>query len=608
MALLKFKRSAVPSKAPALGDLELGELAINTYDGKVYMKKDNGTASIVEVGGAGGGGTVTSVAGTGTVNGITLTGTVTSSGSLTLGGTLSGVSLTSQVSGTLPVANGGTGATSLTSGYLIKGNGTSAASASVVYDNGTNVGFGTSSPAYRVDIASADTTAGLGYAVRIRANATAAGGTIQFTDSAVTAQWGFIASTSNALTLDCSGSGSVIFRTNGSERARIDSSGNFGIGTSSPGSYRLNVQGNVFGTTYSFGANEHLFYQVDASTIGIRIGTSGPYFGIGTTGSDNLRINNASGGDMLFAIAGTERARINNSGNFGIGTNSPSSLLDVNGNAEVAGTLFLGASNHGNIASDSNTLYLRGTNIAFQNAAGSGTYAYINSSGVLSVGGSNVAIGLQSTGQQVIASSTALTSSGNAGSNILVVTAGITVTLPTSAISGKAITISNISSGSITLSYAGSNGTDGPTTMAAGTSLMLISDGGSPPFWRLTLPFGAFDGSTLFEAGYKILPQNQRTGAYTLALSDAGKHLYVTAGAFATTIPADATLNFPVGTAITFVCEDAGKTIVPASGVTLVLAGTGAATTGTRTLAIGAVATLIKVQANRWYISGSGVT
>jgi len=54
-------------------------------------------------------GTVTSVGGTGTVNGITLTGTVTSSGNLTLGGALSGVSLTSQVSGILPVANGGTG-------------------------------------------------------------------------------------------------------------------------------------------------------------------------------------------------------------------------------------------------------------------------------------------------------------------------------------------------------------------------------------------------------------------------------------------------------------------------------------------------------------------
>ena len=66
------------------------------------------------IGAGSGGGSVTSVAGTGTVNGITLTGTVTSSGNLTLGGTLSGVSLTTQVSGTLPIANGGTGTTSTT--------------------------------------------------------------------------------------------------------------------------------------------------------------------------------------------------------------------------------------------------------------------------------------------------------------------------------------------------------------------------------------------------------------------------------------------------------------------------------------------------------------
>jgi hypothetical protein len=85
-------------------------------------------------------GTVTSVSGTGTVNGITLSGTVTSSGNLTLGGTLSGVSLTTQVTGTLPVANGGTGLTSLTANRVPYGNGTSALAneADFTYDPSLN--------------------------------------------------------------------------------------------------------------------------------------------------------------------------------------------------------------------------------------------------------------------------------------------------------------------------------------------------------------------------------------------------------------------------------------------------------------------------------------
>jgi hypothetical protein len=90
------------------------------------------------------GGTVTSVGGTGTVNGITLTGTVTSSGNLTLGGTLGSVDLTSQITGTLPVANGGTGATTITANNVVLGNGTSAVqtvapgtSGNILTSNGT---------------------------------------------------------------------------------------------------------------------------------------------------------------------------------------------------------------------------------------------------------------------------------------------------------------------------------------------------------------------------------------------------------------------------------------------------------------------------------------
>jgi hypothetical protein len=46
---IKVKRSAVPGKVPTTGDLQLGELGLNTYDGKLYTKKDNGAESIVEL-------------------------------------------------------------------------------------------------------------------------------------------------------------------------------------------------------------------------------------------------------------------------------------------------------------------------------------------------------------------------------------------------------------------------------------------------------------------------------------------------------------------------------------------------------------------------------
>lgn len=46
----RLKRSAVAARVPTTGDLQLGELALNTYDGKLYTKKDDGTASVVEIG------------------------------------------------------------------------------------------------------------------------------------------------------------------------------------------------------------------------------------------------------------------------------------------------------------------------------------------------------------------------------------------------------------------------------------------------------------------------------------------------------------------------------------------------------------------------------
>ena len=47
--LIKLKRTSVEGRKPTTSNLELGELAINTYDGKIYFEKDNGTPSIREI-------------------------------------------------------------------------------------------------------------------------------------------------------------------------------------------------------------------------------------------------------------------------------------------------------------------------------------------------------------------------------------------------------------------------------------------------------------------------------------------------------------------------------------------------------------------------------
>lgn len=49
MATIKLKRSSSAGAEPTTGNLELGELAVNTHDGRIYFEQDDGTARIARI-------------------------------------------------------------------------------------------------------------------------------------------------------------------------------------------------------------------------------------------------------------------------------------------------------------------------------------------------------------------------------------------------------------------------------------------------------------------------------------------------------------------------------------------------------------------------------
>jgi hypothetical protein len=107
--------------------------------------------------------------------------------------------------------------------------------------------------------------------------------------------------------------------------------------------------------------------------------------------------------------------------------------------------------------------------------------------------------------------------------------------------------------------------------------------------------------------GYMGIPQSSAatTGSYTIVAADAGEHIYSTATR-TVTIPANASVAFPVGTAITFIAATGATVTIAITSDTLFLAGPG--TTGSRTLAPFGMATCVKITSTSWIISGNGLT
>ena len=122
-----------------------------------------------------------------------------------------------------------------------------------------------------------------------------------------------------------------------------------------------------------------------------------------------------------------------------------------------------------------------------------------------------------------------------------------------------------------------------------------------------TLSSCTVDGTN--EVGFKNIPQNSQSAAYTLVLADAGKHIFHPVGdnnARTFTIPANSSVAYPIGTAITFINMAVANVTIAITTDTLTLSPAG--TTGSRTLATNGSATCIKITSTSWLISGSGLT
>jgi hypothetical protein len=127
----------------------------------------------------------------------------------------------------------------------------------------------------------------------------------------------------------------------------------------------------------------------------------------------------------------------------------------------------------------------------------------------------------------------------------------------------------------------------------------------------LRLKYG--NGSTAWNSlsyYYLEIPQNIKSVAYTTVLADSGRHILhpsadTTARIF--TIDSNANVPYPIGTAITFINQNAaGVVTIAITTDTMRLAGSGS--TGSRSLAANGIATALKITATEWIISGSGLS
>jgi len=140
-----------------------------------------------------------------------------------------------------------------------------------------------------------------------------------------------------------------------------------------------------------------------------------------------------------------------------------------------------------------------------------------------------------------------------------------------------------------------------------GFSSVLVPSGALGTPSSGTLSSCTVDGADA--VGFRTVPQNSQSAAYTLVLADSGKHIFHPAAdnnARTFTIPANSSVAYPIGTVLTFINMAVANLTIAITTDTLTLSPAG--TAGSRTLATNGSATCIKITATQWLISGSGLT